>query len=587
MKKVYLTDKQYKTIKESISEKNYVDRFSERFNDIDTTNPLGLDSDIIKRLLLDGYNECKECFSDDIESHSFEEISNKLSKLIAICQKKEEPIREQLEKICGDVSMSVFNLDNTQLECNLVPSISNTKEFHVKSDIGSNVEYDSLEQKGSLDKEKIKRSFAIALTIGGAMELTDKLLKKCLSDIFELDEELPHLYNKVLKINNYLLYLNKEEITDKNNRQCAYEEVTLLGDDKGIKIKSEGILFPFLLTETLRGLIESMAVKMLPESDSERDMIIDACDVLELEPAYMIMSKPIWKKVINGDNIDIEYYKSIFDTLFSLGGEEFTSFMNEVCNGTKLGKQTSTEIINKSKRNLDYNNFEKDLDKKRKEKQVINDGYLTEDELDEANYPETFSMEEFKSINSYSGKIRYCSERLRKIASGSGRMVFQIDDNTVLKLAKNKKGVAQNEIEGQPDYYRDGIGLFAEVYDCDDNYYWIEMQLAKKAKPSDFQRLTGYPFKMVQAWCIYLGNRSTRYHRSTEYDNYFKSDGFNDNFDSYSIFGQLQEYIGNYDVPVGDLCRISSWGVVNGYNGEELVLVDYGLDNYVLDNYYR
>lgn len=35
------------------------------------------------------------------------------------------------------------------------------------------------------------------------------------------------------------------------------------------------------------------------------------------------------------------------------------------------------------------------------------------------------------------------------IGNGSSRMVFQISDERVLKVAKNAKGIAQNEAEGE------------------------------------------------------------------------------------------------------------------------------------------
>ena len=41
--------------------------------------------------------------------------------------------------------------------------------------------------------------------------------------------------------------------------------------------------------------------------------------------------------------------------------------------------------------------------------------------------------------------IYYCREMLGEpIGNGSSRIVFQIDDETVLKLAKNNAGIAQN-----------------------------------------------------------------------------------------------------------------------------------------------
>lgn len=213
-----------------------------------------------------------------------------------------------------------------------------------------------------------------------------------------------------------------------------------------------------------------------------------------------------------------------------------------------------------------------------------------------ANYPQSFNMDTFKSLNSYNKKIKYCNDNLQRIASGSSRIVYKIDDATVLKLAKNQKGLAQNEAETQ---YRDDLyapDIFAEVYDNDEKFYWIEMQLARKAKPTDFKRLTGYDFKTFQNFVTYsaqqyLPRRSYGFSIPSEYKQLFDSEEFRnmvwDNPDN--VFYQTNEYLTSYQIEkYGDVQRISSWGVVKDkHDGtDKLVLIDYGLTDDIFDKYY-
>ena len=132
--------------------------------------------------------------------------------------------------------------------------------------------------------------------------------------------------------------------------------------------------------------------------------------------------------------------------------------------------------------------------------------YITEEQfkaiVDEMAYPASFNFEEFDSLKSYAARVKYCSSRLRKIGSGSSRITYAVDDEKVLKLAKNKKGVAQNNVENQK--WLSSYGLFAEVYEYDDDGLWLEMQLARKAKVSDFKRLTGYGFDVFCAYVDYV-----------------------------------------------------------------------------------
>ena len=66
-----------------------------------------------------------------------------------------------------------------------------------------------------------------------------------------------------------------------------------------------------------------------------------------------------------------------------------------------------------------------------------------------------FNIDIFKNLNSFSKRISYCDENIERISSGSSRIVYKINDEKVLKLAKNTKGLEQNknEIQYRSDSY--------------------------------------------------------------------------------------------------------------------------------------
>ena len=223
--------------------------------------------------------------------------------------------------------------------------------------------------------------------------------------------------------------------------------------------------------------------------------------------------------------------------------------------------------------------------------------YITEEQfkaiVDEMAYPVSFNFEEFGSLKSYAARVKYCNSRLRKIGSGSSRITYAVDDEKVLKLAKNKKGVAQNNVENQK--WLSSYGLFAEVYEYDDNGLWLEMQLARKAKVSDFKRLTGYGFDVfcayvdyVHSWYARRGYPAYSIPRNASFDQIFNSEKFQEGLDNYNLFNSVQSYLCDSQLEaVGDIKRISSWGVVSENGEERLVMVDFGLDDEVFQNYYR
>ena len=50
-----------------------------------------------------------------------------------------------------------------------------------------------------------------------------------------------------------------------------------------------------------------------------------------------------------------------------------------------------------------------------------------------------FDLEQFRTLKSFNQRIQYCNKTLKRLSSGSSRIVYQIDNARVIKLAQNKK----------------------------------------------------------------------------------------------------------------------------------------------------
>lgn len=165
------------------------------------------------------------------------------------------------------------------------------------------------------------------------------------------------------------------------------------------------------------------------------------------------------------------------------------------------------------------------------------------------------------------------------IASGSARAVYKLNDDKVLKIAKNKKGVAQNEIEA--DWALKNYGIAADWYDISDDSIWIESEFCKKAKKSDFKALTGLDFTWFQEALRYNYN----WLHPSRYSTAHKPDGYDEEIEKEDSFlVNMESYMSDFDVPFGDLIRISSYGI---NHNNEIVLVDYGLNRSVEEEFYK
>ena len=208
--------------------------------------------------------------------------------------------------------------------------------------------------------------------------------------------------------------------------------------------------------------------------------------------------------------------------------------------------------------------------------------------IGEMAYPASFNFDVFRQLRTFAERVRYCEQHLKRLSSGSSRIVYLVDDEKVLKLAKNKKGVAQNEVEirlGTEPYYT----CFADVYEYDESGLWVEMEYCQKAKKSDFKSIYGVPFECLccMIWQQGSNNRNSRfnYNPYSDYKNMVQDIWDGEENDLQMLFMSLQEYIGGEMLcGINDLCRISSWGINSeGY----FILIDYGLTDEVYDQYYR
>jgi hypothetical protein len=191
-------------------------------------------------------------------------------------------------------------------------------------------------------------------------------------------------------------------------------------------------------------------------------------------------------------------------------------------------------------------------------------------------------LPEFLKIKSFAGKIKYAGEHLTRIGSGTGRIVYDIDGEKVLKLAKNPKGVAQNEAEAGAGYYRDTQHIVTVVFDSADDDSWIISEKAKKVNEARIKQLTGIP--SLNDVYYYLRNfhdqnngKRAMFHQEPDVIEQLNNNEFTQD---------LQNFIADYAQSPGDFGRPSTYGEVLHDGQPSIVLTDYGLNDEVYDTHY-
>ena len=111
-----------------------------------------------------------------------------------------------------------------------------------------------------------------------------------------------------------------------------------------------------------------------------------------------------------------------------------------------------------------------------------------EPKLNEMPLPVDWEEGALGSGQTFKNRLQYALERAKKLGAGSSRVAFTIEFEgrpTVLKVAKNNKGIAQNaaELEVLNDGYLGRLDIVIPLVDYDKKHptpLWIQTELAKK-----------------------------------------------------------------------------------------------------------
>jgi hypothetical protein len=208
------------------------------------------------------------------------------------------------------------------------------------------------------------------------------------------------------------------------------------------------------------------------------------------------------------------------------------------------------------------------------------------DILNETPLPPDWDKESFKSDRSFASRVRYAQERAKKIGiEGSSRLAFEIEYNgrpTVLKIAKNKKGIAQNEYESQmfSDWYVKGLEITIPMIDHDeenDPPTWLHVEKAEKMKPLQFAKFfNGLSAGEVVQAAKYLAGKLP-WNPSQE-----TIDKYNELYEENEYVNSLTDLIGNYDIDPNDFAALSNWGIYKN----SPVIIDLGGSSEVISKYY-
>jgi len=218
-----------------------------------------------------------------------------------------------------------------------------------------------------LDLEKQKRRFINSL-IQGSSKKAHYMYHLIREKLDEIDPDLVGLYSIVMSVNDLLYWVmpDMEGMIGGGGAEQAMagkEELDLKTDPPTIKAK--GLMFPILVHELYKGVMEYVSAHGLPSDPDMAEEVIGMEDTLPAEVWDLRLGPIIWEKFLEvyPDNFfDVDEQKRIKNYFYykfvKLEAEEFLTLAKEILSGTQKGKDTVKQMIDDIVKQLKDEDYE-------------------------------------------------------------------------------------------------------------------------------------------------------------------------------------------------------------------------------------
>lgn len=331
-------------------------------------------------LLKKRYNEVCDAIDDiGLVSLNEDDLVSELSSLVTECKRLEEPVRDALEKICENALNRLFAIpeESINMSFKLVDKIKFKSAIRMRPESNDDVKY-TFKDIADIDlsnKAVGKRRFINAL-IQGAAYLYSGIEGLYIDDIDKINPKLPRLYRKIRIINDYLLFTKKEEMSDDKPMQGSYVETHLGIADAKTTIKVQGLVFPLLFQESIKGLFELFSAHGLPQDRDKAQYIVKKADFVLAEPWDLRLGVGLWEMIFGGVE-DTNMIPYMFTSFVKIPTNEFNLSVKEILSNTEKGNEIVNNLMKDAEYDNGYQQFTNRINAKNVDKSLIKDSYFT------------------------------------------------------------------------------------------------------------------------------------------------------------------------------------------------------------------
>jgi len=266
--------------------------------------------------------------------------------------------KKDLEKLAEKMIRDEYDMseDIVEIKATLSPKISleGTKKHPTPK--SNDFQFESHEDMVNAKGEVYKRRFLNAM-IQGAAKKTNHMFHLVDDELTNMDPRLLNRYSKVMSAADYMYYVIPKM---DNGTSGGVVKVTFpTADNPKAVIEAEAMIFPVLIHELVKGVMELLSAHGLPKDKKLGDYVIDKADFLSAEPWDMRIGPALWDRFtdcIDADDFNLKH--QLYMELASMPVNEFNENMREILAGTNKGKKMVKEIMSSIKQELQEEEFD-------------------------------------------------------------------------------------------------------------------------------------------------------------------------------------------------------------------------------------
>lgn len=266
--------------------------------------------------------------------------------------------KKALEELAEKMIREEYDMpeDVVEIKASLSPNIvlEGTKKNPTPK--SSDYQFENHDDMVNAKEEVYKRRFLNAM-IQGAAKKTNHMFHMADDELTDMDPRLLNRYSKVMSAADYMYYVIPKM---DNGTSGGVVKVTFpTAENPKAVIEAEAMIFPVLIHELVKGVMELLSAHGLPKDKKLGDYVIDKADFLAAEPWDMRIGPALWDRFtdcIDADDFHLKH--QLYVELASMPVNEFNGCMREILAGTNKGKKIVKEIMGTIKRELQEEEFD-------------------------------------------------------------------------------------------------------------------------------------------------------------------------------------------------------------------------------------